>query len=151
MDHSDIVMTTWGSLLEVVVVRPREPGALSHPWPDLGGGLEGDLGLIYPYHKWHEPNVPLDGTVGWSELFMRVLGDPGPMTLLTAFESGTQRFLGLLEARGELLCLDERPYIVSGIFVWGPFSSLPWYTLKANTKTSACRVRDPLSGCLSLS
>lgn len=49
------------------VVGPREPGSPSHPWPDLGGWPEGDLGLMSPLHEGHGavniPNALLDGTL----------------------------------------------------------------------------------------
>lgn len=47
----DAVMTAWGSLLEMTVVRPRIMGLFNCLWPGLRGWLEGDLVLIFPHTR----------------------------------------------------------------------------------------------------
>lgn len=58
----DIVMTTWGSLSEMVVVGPREH---QPPQPELGGWLKRDVGLMSScegHSGSQQPSVLVDGT-----------------------------------------------------------------------------------------
>lgn len=53
-----------------------------HPWPDLGGRLKADLGLISSCCEGHEdsqqPNVPFDGIVGMVTMVCKALDRPKP-------------------------------------------------------------------------
>lgn len=82
VERTDTMMSTRGSMLETAVVGPREPRLPRRLWPDLGGRLKGDLGLMSSCCEGHEdsqqPNVPFDGIAGMVTMIVKIWTDPYP-------------------------------------------------------------------------
>lgn len=148
MDCPDTVTTIQGSLSEMTVGQAKgAQNPLNHPWLDLKGWLKGgQSSLLSPCLEGHRAvNSPMSLLMAlWTLLRwpVGVRAGPGAVTLLTMLEAGTWwQMRKLVNGLGQHLVF---------LFCLRAFSSLPWYTLKASAKTSACGFMGPLSRCLSL-
>lgn len=89
MASSDTIMTIHSSLLEMVLVKQREPEPLSYLWPCLRDQLKDDLGLMFPCCEGRVDNqqsiISLGGTLYMVEMVYVI---SSWFKHLTAFEAG---------------------------------------------------------------
>lgn len=121
--------------------RAKEPDSLNCSWPNLGGWLEGYLGLISSCHQGHGgslwASVPLGGTVDMVEMFHEGLDIPGPIDCSDQIWSRDLEVLDLWEVKGAwpVAMADWKSSDHIRCFCFQVFCISPWYTLKATTKT----------------
>ena len=96
-------------------------------------------------HKGHgaiNNSVPFLMAPGHGLCGLRILRGLGQVSFLQIQSENTAFSMALEDQGAWAITLSaERPQPSSGIFFFGDFSSLTWYTMKAITKICACSVR----------
>lgn len=147
-------ISSQGFQSEMAAVRPREHRPLSCPLPDLEGHLKGHLGLMSPCLKGHETSkYPV--YLSWCTLkVVQVIcmgsGRLGFCDLPNCLWNRNPEAHGVWKIREPMWLLLAPWKALARIryFCFQAFSSLPWYTLKAIAKTSACGVMGTFFRCI---